>query len=71
MVLVQFRDHFITDTLFILLLKSGLRFALGPSERVFEDILFLGAFPIVIPTVIKSKILTMKEMSYYAEFFCG
>ena len=38
MVLLQFRDHFKIDTFVTLLLKSGLRFALGPSEIVFSRI---------------------------------
>ena len=41
MVLGQFRDNFITDNFVTLLLKSGLRFDLGPSEMdFFKDILF-------------------------------
>ena len=52
MVLVQFRENLITDTFVTLLLKSGLRFALGPSEMIiFKNNLFLGSFPIVIPIV--------------------
>ena len=47
MVQVQFRDHFMTDTFVIVLLKSGLRFALGPSENAFSKIFcFWGHFPL-------------------------
>ena len=46
MVLVQFRDHFITDTFVILLIKSGLRFALGLLESAFSMIFsFWAHFP--------------------------
>ena len=42
MVLVQFREHIINDTFVILLSKSGLRSALGPSESVFQGYSVLG-----------------------------
>ena len=38
MVLGEFWDHLKKDTIVTLLLKSGLRFALGPSEMVFSRI---------------------------------
>ena len=41
-VLLQFWDHFITDTFVTLVLKSGLRLSLGPTEMVFKGYSVFG-----------------------------
>ena len=46
-------DHFTIITFARLLLWSGLRFALGPSESVFWGYFFKATFPIEIPIAAK------------------